>query len=90
MPDLHDFSKDSRLSSMWTLVDKHKLVCPELASRNSEFELHYQVRGIRNRSGATIENADAIPKARLPETKAEREILDRQDLSESVKDHSLR
>lgn len=69
--------------------EKHKLVCPQLAARNSQHKLLYQVRVICTASGASIEHPDAIPKARLAATKAEREIIESQDLSEYAKDHYL-
>ena len=70
-------------------ADKHKRICPELASRNSGRKLPYQVRVIRNSSGAFIENPDDIPAARLPKTKKEQELLESKDLSECARDHYL-
>lgn len=43
----------------------------------------------RTRSGATIENGDDIPKARLPETKEERKLVETQDVNECARDHYL-
>lgn len=69
--------------------DKHKLICPELAARNSGDKLPYLVRVIRTRSGAKIENGDAIPKAHPPKTKEEKKLVASQSLNECARDHYL-
>lgn len=69
----------------------HKHHCTDLAARNQEHMLPYQVRVVRYKSGAHIENGHNIPAVQPAKTKQEKALLKAKagELSECALDHYL-
>ena len=69
--------------------EEHRVICTEIAKRNAPNMLPYQVRVVRHRGGAYIENGDDIPKARPITDEDNVDEAELEGLGACARDHYL-